>query len=332
MKRFFLSLVALVAATMSYAQNTLVATLSHGESVTMYYGAFALRDAYNAAQSSDVINLSGGAFQAVDIEKGITLRGTGIDDATPTIISGNFTINIPSNDSNRLSMEGIRCTSKIIMEGTFNSPYFVKCQFASIDIGFVKNVMFANCRITSTTYLYGPSTALFINCYVCGLNNDREESSISLYNCIIEPFQQTDIHRIYRSHLLNCIIYQNDYSLNYDNNFGDLTIATNCISIGFENPFGNIAANIGNFVLGYDEFSNVFKSFSGTYSDNELFELTEQAKAQYIGNDNTEIGLHGGFLPYDTTPSYPQIKMMNVAKKTTADGKLSVEIEVSAAE
>jgi hypothetical protein len=42
--------------------------------------------------------------------------------------------------------------------------------------------------------------------------------------------------------------------------------------------------------------------------------------------------MHGGVLPYDATPSYPQITRMNVANKTTADGKLSVEIEVSAAE
>ena len=42
--------------------------------------------------------------------------------------------------------------------------------------------------------------------------------------------------------------------------------------------------------------------------------------------------MYGGVLPYNSTPSYPQITKMNVANKTTADGKLSVEIEVSAAE
>ena len=48
--------------------------------------------------------------------------------------------------------------------------------------------------------------------------------------------------------------------------------------------------------------------------------------------DGTEIGMHGGVLPYDTTPSYPQITRMNVANKKTADGKLSVDIEVAGAE
>ena len=67
MKKLFLSLVALVMATMSYAQSKLVATLTHGDKVTMYDGASAFKKAYNAAQSGDVITLSGGSFSGVTI-------------------------------------------------------------------------------------------------------------------------------------------------------------------------------------------------------------------------------------------------------------------------
>ena len=76
----------------------------------------------------------------------------------------------------------------------------------------------------------------------------------------------------------------------------------------------------------------MFKDFTGTYSDTQTFELTEEAKTKYLGTDGTEVGIYGGLLPYNSTPSYPQITKMNVANKTTADGKLSVEIEVSATE
>ena len=86
MKKLFLSLVAMMIATVSYSQNTLVATLSHCDNVTMYYGTYALRDAHAAAVSGDIINLSGGGFQSVDITKAITLRGVGIDDSYPTVI------------------------------------------------------------------------------------------------------------------------------------------------------------------------------------------------------------------------------------------------------
>lgn len=67
-------------------------------------------------------------------------------------------------------------------------------------------------------------------------------------------------------------------------------------------------------------------------SDNETFELTETAKATYLGTDGTQVGIYGGMLPFDTTPSNPRITKCNVAAKSTADGKLSVDIEVKAAE
>ena len=340
MKKFmFILMVALVSGfSKSVAQNTLVATLSHGEDITMYYGTYALQEAHAAAASGDVINLSGGAFQSVNITKAVTLRGTGIDDAAPTYISGDFTINIPSSDANRLSMEGIRCTGTITMRGTFNSPYFVKSQFYAFnyyDNPTIKNAMFANCKITSSYNLIGSSTVQFINSYVSGFQNaSSTTSAASFINCVIKP--QNSGHYpeyICSSQLLNCIIYQTCYNTkNSSNKLPSSTIATNCVSIGYSNLFGAQAANTGNKSVNYNEFNKVFKTFTGAYSDSQTFELTDEAKTTYLGNDGTEVGLYGGVLPYSSTPSYPQITKMNVANKTTADGKLSVEIEVSATE
>ena len=84
MKKLFLSLVALVMATMSYAQSTLVATLTHGDEIKMFYGAYALQQAHNAAANGDVINLSGGALQSVNIKKALTIRGAGCAEANST--------------------------------------------------------------------------------------------------------------------------------------------------------------------------------------------------------------------------------------------------------
>ena len=76
----------------------------------------------------------------------------------------------------------------------------------------------------------------------------------------------------------------------------------------------------------------MFKEFTGTYADSQTFELSENAKTTLLGTDGSEIGMYGGPVPYTSQPSYPQITKMNVANKTTADGKLSVEIEVNSAE
>ena len=69
-----------------------------------------------------------------------------------------------------------------------------------------------------------------------------------------------------------------------------------------------------------------------TYNDSEKYELTDEAKTKYLGTDGKQIGIYGGSLPYEEDPTTPQITKCNVAAKSTADGKLSVDIEVKAAE
>lgn len=333
MKKFFLSLVALMVAAVSFAQNTLVATLSHGDNISMYYGTYALRDAMNAAASGDVINLSGGTFQSTNISKGVTLRGTGINDVTPTIIINNFSINIPSDDTNRLSMEGIRCTGTIAMLGTFSNAYFLKCEFNSFDYdrnSNIKNTMFVDCKITGNDFFFrGTSAVQFINSYVAGFNNDSgTTASASFVNCVIRAYinsyyNQSNASYIKNSQLVNCIIFKTTPNWGATQ-LPSTTIATNCISIDNTSLFNNSQTNPNCW---YASFEEVFKNF-----DDQTFELTDEAKARFIGTDGTEVGIYGGVMPYDPTPSYPQITKMNVANKTTADGKLSVEIEVSAAE
>lgn len=332
MKKLFLSMVAvLMSATSVFSQNTLVATLTHGESINMYYGTYALRDAMNAAVSGDVINLSGGSFQAVNITKAVTLRGAGIDNANPTYILGDYTINIDSVDSSRLLMEGLRNTGTIGMAGTFNSPYFVKSIFYSFDYdssATIKNALFTNCRITKQYSIRGWSSTQFVNSFISGFGNVTDNSSATFANCIILPNLEGNFPGdIGFSSLVNCIIYLERYLGYGDVRLPSSTTATSCVSIGYGTLFGNNPANTGNKQA---TFAEIFEDFEGTYSDDELFELTDEARTKFLGTDGTEVGLYGGLMPYNTTPSYPQIKKMNVAKKSTADGKLSVEIEVNA--
>ena len=137
---------------------------------------------------------------------------------------------------------------------------------------------------------------------------------------------------MYRSQLLNCIIYQTDRDWGVTERLPSSSIATNCLSIGYDNLFGAQAASTSNMSIDPSGLGNTFKNISVNYSDSQTFELTDEAKTTYLGNDGTEVGMYGGVMPYTDVPSYPQITRMNVANKTTADGKLSVEIEVSAAE
>ncbi len=336
MKKLFLSLVAvIVAATATFAQSTLVATLTHGENVTMYYGSYALRDAYDAASSGDVINLSGGGFQAVNISKAVTLRGTGIDVVIPTSIVNGFTINIPTDDANRFSMEGIRCQGRVTMNGTFDNPYFVKCQLTEIDYyqTTIKNAMYLNCKITGDYIrLWGTNSVQFINSYVSGFTNESEStSSASFVNCVIKPFNGYETNKLRSCQLMNCILY-NNHGYMGANKLPSTTIASNCVAINNDGRMSNVFNNSqSNPNCGLAVYSEMFKDFTGEYSDAQTFELSAEGKKRQLGTDGTEIGLYGGLMPYTSIPSYPRFTKMNVASKTTADGKLSVEIEVSAA-
>lgn len=316
MKKLFLFLVAMTIATVNFAQNTLVATLTHGDDIKMFYGVNAFKDAHNAATSGDVINLSGGQFYAVDITKAVTVRGTGIYENNPTILTGNnyFDVSVPSSDSQRLTMEGIIIDKSCYMyiSGNNTNPYFIRCLFHSIAIPNAPHAMFISCEISGNSLTNGQNTfSQFIGSYV-----ESPSSGFDYINCVLlEP----DCSSLKNSNLVNCILYCKNrrfYSLPIS------TVATNCVSVGEGNPFqGNTGPQ------------NIYGLDKSIFIDsNYMNDLTDDAKAKYLGFDGTPVGMYGGMMPRNMTPSYPRITKMNVAKQTTADGKLSVEIEVSAAE
>lgn len=108
----------------------------------------------------------------------------------------------------------------------------------------------------------------------------------------------------------------------------------NCLGVNASgyNMFKNIYPANKYGVVKEADIATIFKTFKGTYTDTQTFELTDEAKAQYLGTDGTEVGIYGGSLPFTTESSLPKIKKFNVASKSTEDGKLKVEIEVSGVE
>ena len=76
--------------------------------------------------------------------------------------------------------------------------------------------------------------------------------------------------------------------------------------------------------------SDVFENWDGeTISyDHETYRLKSSVSDSIQSIDGSEVGIFGGFMPFDWRPSYSIIKRFNVANRTTADGKLSVDIEV----
>lgn len=156
-------------------------------------------------------------------------------------------------------------------------------------------------------------------------------------NCIVKWDYESDGNHdgpedVSNSYYKNCILQ----TAGSGNKIPSSCVAYNCIGLGNSRIFTNMLSknNTNKYV---SSVADVFKTYratsSGTHiTDSETFELTDEAKTKYLGTDGTQVGLYGGNLVYDENPTTPQITKCNVASKSTADGKLSVDIEVKAAE
>ena len=157
-------------------------------------------------------------------------------------------------------------------------------------------------------------------------------------NCFVK-FSDSKPSTCENSYFKNCILA---YYLSSSTSYYPLPkscTAYNCIGLGnlIKNIFDNIAYKNNTNTWFSTNVSVVFNTYtsddlSKDISDSETFELTDEVKTKFLGVDGTQVGIHGGNLPYNEQPSTPQITKCNVAAKSTADGKLSVEIEVKAAE
>lgn len=335
MKKIILSLVALICATVSFAQSSLLATLSHEGTVKTYYGASALKSAHAAATHGDVITLSPGSFLATDITKAITLRGAGMDFDSlslrePTIITGDFKLNIANDVSERLTIEGIYHNHYLYYTNVVN-PMFLKCRFKHITYTgsnpILKNANFIHCKISDDITLTSSCTASFLSSVINYPYNGGSNSVFEFINCIIRT---SEFGYITNSSIKNSFLYEhNSYSTipsssTMFNNVG-LCKTTSENSRIFRN-----SPNTTNKTV--TSLSEVFKTWTGAWDDDVKFELTDDAKKKYLGTDGTQIAIFGGNLPFESTPSNPQITKCNVASKSTADGKLSVDITIKAAE
>lgn len=341
MKKMFLSLVAaIVAATATYAQSSLVATLNHENQISVFNGQYALSAALAAAEHGDIITLSSGTFVAADITKAVTLRGAGnaddnITGQTVTRVSGNFYLNIPNDVEQRLSIEGIIFTGTMYKKDPEHKyATFTKCQFATIDYagtGPAVGWRFIDCYISSMIRLYEGTTATFLNCRVCepcAYTSDSKPSSYEFDHCIVVSRNSAGFgnYPLRNSKFYNCFIFE------IEPYFSNLTYrglqatneAYNCV--GYDaaevSVFRYINQN-SNTDLTTDEYNALFK-------EDTFYELTDEAKAKYKDADGGEVGLYGGVMPYSMSIQTPQITKLNVAQKTTTDGKLNVSIEVTA--
>lgn len=349
MKKLFLVFIAVFSfIAQASAQSSVMATLHHDGDIKTFYGTSALRQAHKEAAHGDVITLSSGTFVSTDITKAITLRGAGmgldsISGTEPTMLTGDFKITIANDstlkDNDAFTMEGIYHYDRIFLGADLINPQFIKCYFNDVNYSStlfsILKGTFIHCFLGVLDIHYG-SASLF-NCYVNypRMNSKSTTASFEFQNCVIESGY---LYELKRSTFRNCFIYgfANSNNSSYDV-ISSTSTAFNCVGTR-KNYTASMFANIPNTTnKQVSSVSEVFKTWTGatlgsTSLRTEKLELKDDAKTKYLGNDGTEIGIYGGSIPFVASPSNPQITKLNVASKSTADGKLSVDIEVKAAE
>lgn len=361
MKKTLLS--ALVAVlgftTQATAQSSILATLHHNGEIKTFYGTNALSEANKVAADGDVITLSSGTFNAPadTITKAITLRGAGMEldtlnNVEPTIINGNIVLNISETATSNFILEAVDLSDSIRYIGTLKSPQFIKSRMdyiSGVPYSRIINAQFLHCIISHKIYLYANSSATLVNCYVRDpFCHNKSTSNFEFQNCVMYLYN----HGLSSSIIRNSIIVYPKGGKNYSETeyyaLAPSVTAYNCVGIwtgeiGYTSTSGYLfyfQTNTSNTELKKGTPDNtIFKdwNFYYDYKDggflqnfkNTRLELAESFKSTYKGSDGTEVGIYGGKLPFDAVSTNPRITKCEVDGKTTADGKLSVKVEVN---
>ncbi len=344
-KNLLMLAVILLTALMANAETsqTVTATLNHDGNATTFMGGNGMRDALNAAVDGDAIILSPGTFNAADIKKAVTLRGAGatmlslpgdsIQPTDATYITGEMSINIESTEG-KLAIEGIQFNNRVSFVKAPAVDVFKTriSEVTRIDKN-VASINFTHCLLyINESHMNEHTTMVNTVAYLSYLN-----PWVNALNCMLIG-NRYDTFSAYSSYsgggqLTNCIItFENDHSISMK--LSSNCTAYNCVACC------KASYNDWNLIKDFFEYSyngtnQVVNGVSMFNAEDAVpvypFYLTEDAAAQYLGNDGTQVGIHGGSLPIDPIPDNLLVTKCNIAPKTTATGKLQIEIQVSTA-
>lgn len=331
------------------AQTTLVATLTHGEVTTEYYGENAFVAAVGASVDGDLITLSEGLFTGPTINKSLNIRGNGVGS---TVITSKVTLDKSTDEDEAnhwLNIEGITFNTEIRIKEPSSKELNVlkdlcmtRCDIKNFDFndyyanGYytstLKNCSFINCRITNGIGLHNVDEVSFINSIVKGYNfsnssygGQESNPKVNMLNCVIitdkSPASITYLNAKNSVLLINAANYR-------DCSFPSTVGFQNCVisgrmgdQLGVQNFFTNGIEHDKTIWMPMEEVFATLTDYSkyDATNDYQLKEITSEEV------DGTLLGIYNGYVPYTSTVTYPHFTTFNVAERAV-DGQLSVEV------
>ncbi len=327
----------LMAAMGASAQDLPTTVLKSSKGIKVFYGVKSLVEAVDSIKawgqddSPCSLTLSSGVFEApsdfdVSNMPNILIRGAGMDGGTGTTVQSD---NTTLKSSAKLDVEGI------YFRTTFSAnpvkKTFTRCRFkkytSSGEAGdtYLNDNIFIQCKMENLAVNSQSKFTAFNSIFICNASMSYWQAEFN--NCLVQLQSYVSDLDNYggMTNMYNCIIAAiSGSSSAFDArvNLNKCLVLNNCSSI-FENQ-----TSLTNISLPYDSISTVFKTYTGTYTIEETFELTDEAKAKYLGADGRQVGIYGGDYSYDPSVSYPHITKKTVAARTE-NGKLKVNVEIS---
>ncbi len=325
MKKTIFTLAMLCCTIMGNAQVTdeISAILQVGDNAQIFYGADAYAQALETApDAGGVITLSSGTFNAAEISKSVAVYGAGwvTENSTPTTSGSDNSLKATSitgvqtiSASGGVYMEGLRFEGNLNVTKAIDGLDFVKCWW------YGKNLIFAeqNDNVTFTQcYIYCEMNklhkVLFQNCWIYfswTYNLFSAESDVVINHCLLaDAYGSYTVQKEWaRFRCLNSMVFTGDYK-NPVQTYQYCTIDKANLDgyTGSSDNWFSVSDNKGIFA---DQNNKA-------YSDTRTFELSDEAKATYIGSDGTQVGINGGNYPWNKTPHTPLVTDL----KVTIDG------------
>ncbi len=335
MKKTLLFIIAFCCTVVAGAQSTdeISAILQHGDEVSVYKGSTGFKQAYNAASDGDVITLSRGSFDPVNIEKTLTIYGAGFEENEETntaVTTINGSINVGKADPiiDGLHIEGVKINGNLAGTQILKNYTVQRCYITG-NLTFannIENVKVKQCRIVGNltgNQNYMANGLWITNCYVWGeINYFSNESIVNIDHSFMgwqyNTYNDYTTYNIYAQFLwTNSIIYNRGN--NYRMATGNYATVKNCIVV---NGGGGIRDN--NIIENcyYVDLANLFADAEdGVYTESRTFKLKDEDT--YKGTDGTPIGPYGGD-GWNKVPSTPYVKNLNA---TVVDTNLNVNYQ-----
>lgn len=333
MKRILFALVASIATLTTFAQadqsDMVSATLLHGDQTKVYYTANAATKALEDAADGDVIILSEGKFDWINISKSVAIYGAGLD---KTMVYSVWVDEQKGFDEYGkeyyyypvIKLEGIHFNSSSyseISKGSHNAVMkdlvINKCKL-SHGWNFSSNM--ENCKISQCVFLSNISS-----------NSSSSYKSLTFENCYLKSSALSRINSTGNTVLFDhCIMMDTSAPATYTNCIIKRTLPR--YSTAYNNIFIE-PQSLGEYVVGDGNWFGIApkgiyaaEDETGEYADDKDFAL--KYPKLYVGTDGTEVGINGGH-GFSRIAATPSIVASDIDTRAE-EGKIKVNITVEA--